>query len=87
MTTKRKAAFSMPTHAADLDQWVAGADAPPEPAAAPQETPAAKPARLTIDLPPDVHARFKAACAIRRVQMVDVVREAIDHWMRESGKS
>ena len=66
-----KTPFRMPQRAelprAELDHWVAGGGAA---AAAPEgalrhERPSAKVARLTIDLPPALHARFKATCALK----------------------
>ncbi len=38
------------------------------------ERPAGKIARLTIDLPADLHAKFKAACALKGTRMIDEVR-------------
>ncbi len=83
MTAKRKTAgFTMPARPApaDVDSWVAGAPAP-------APAPAGKLARLTIDLDPELHAAFKVACAIKRVRMVDIAREAIAAWVRENGKT
>ncbi len=87
MTSKRKtgAAFAMPARPASVDDWVAGTPAAPEPVAAPPAAPAPKPARLTIDLPADVHRRFKTAAAANGVVMVDVVREAIEAWIQKHG--
>jgi hypothetical protein len=59
-----------------VDDWVAG-----EAAAAP--APKVKPARLTIDLDPDLHLRFKAACVARRTTMVDEVRAFIEKWVEQ----
>lgn len=85
----RKPTFAMPSRGADVDAWVSGTPAPP-PAArkaveASPPAPAAKPARLTIDLPADVHRRFKVAAARNGVGMVDVVREAIEAWIQKYG--
>lgn len=48
-----------------------------------QKTPAAKGARLTIDLTPDQHTRFKAACTLTRRKMVDEVRQFIERRTAE----
>jgi hypothetical protein len=66
--------FSLPTRKADqkLDQWVNGTTE------GQGSQPKAKPARLTIDLDPEVHAKFKAKCALRGTNMVDEVRSFID---------
>ncbi len=71
-----KPAFKLPERQR-LDDWVAGAV---EGVAA---KPKAKPARLTIDLPPELHARFKAACALNGTDMVTEVRAFIDDWTQK----
>ena len=40
-------------------------------------------ARLTIDLPPELHAKFKAACALRGTRMIDEVRKFIETWTQK----
>jgi hypothetical protein len=40
-------------------------------------------ARLTIDLPQDLHGRFKAACAKGRTKMKDEVLSFIEKWTQE----
>jgi hypothetical protein len=42
-----------------------------------------KPARLTIDLPPELHGAFKAACAKHRTKMKDEVLAFIDQWTKK----
>lgn len=54
--------------------------AQPEPEA---RKPKVKPARLTIDLDPVLHARFKAACAMHRTRMLDEVTHFIEQWTKE----
>jgi hypothetical protein len=70
-----KPAFKLPERQR-LDDWVAGAG---DAAAKPKP----KAARLTIDLPPDLHARFKAACALNGTDMVTEVRTFIDDWTQK----
>ena len=86
-----KPPFKMPprqeTAAAGIDQWVTGAE---EGAAAPAtatrtERPAGRVARLTIDLPPDLHAKFKATCALKGTRMIDEVRRFIEGWTQKNG--
>lgn len=86
-----KTPFRMPQRAeaptAQLDQWVAGgegAGAAPERTDRP-ERPAGKVARLTIDLPAELHAKFKATCALRHTRMIDEVRRFIEDWTQKSG--
>jgi hypothetical protein len=74
--------FKMPTRT--VEEWVK-ADAPAE---EPQEKPPVKAsvekgARLTIDLPVDLHARFKAACALNKTRMVDEVTRFIEDWTQK----
>lgn len=34
--------------------------------------------RLTLDIPEELHARIKSQCALRRVKMVDAIRDILD---------
>lgn len=40
--------------------------------------------RLTVDLEPALHARFKIACAKRGVQMTDELRRMIEELAKEA---
>jgi ParG len=40
-------------------------------------------ARLTIDLPDELHARFKVACAKKRTKMKDEVLAFIETWTQK----
>jgi ParG len=40
-------------------------------------------ARLTIDLPEELHGQFKAACATRRTKMKDEVLAFIEQWTQK----
>jgi len=42
-------------------------------------------ARLTIDLPPELHAKFKSACALRGTKMIEEVRRFIEDWTQKGG--
>jgi hypothetical protein len=42
-----------------------------------------KPARLTIDVPQELHGRFKAACAKHRTKMKDEVLAFIEQWTQK----
>ncbi len=82
----KKTAFRQPTARSlpvEAESWVkAAADSVPTPT--PVVAPEGKPARLTIDLPPSLHADFKAACARRRTRMVDEVRFFIEDWTQKN---
>jgi hypothetical protein len=79
-----KTPFRMPTRtkpaAAQLDQWVSDGERtiPSKP-----ERPTGKLARLTIDLSPELHAKFKATCALRGTRMIDEVRRFIEGWTQK----
>jgi hypothetical protein len=83
-----KTPFRMPQRtehaAAEIDQWVAGGEGAVAPETTPRpERPTGKLARLTIDLPPELHAKFKAACALRGTRMIDEVRKFIQTWTQK----
>jgi hypothetical protein len=77
-----KTPFRMPNRAAapasKIDEWVSGGEGGPAPPVAKPEK--GKVARLTIDLPPELHARFKAGCALKGTRMIDEVRRLIEEW-------
>lgn len=79
--------FKMPPKAPQgVQEWVEGAEAPQAPSAALEASgrlQGAKQARLTIDLSPQLHARFKAACAIKRTRMVEEVTRLIEDWTQK----
>ncbi len=79
-----KTPFRMPPRtepaAAQLDQWVSGGEGSPP---IKPEKPTGKMARLTIDLPPDLHAKFKATCALKGTRMIDEVRRFIEGWTQK----
>jgi hypothetical protein len=74
-----------PEASAAADSWVRSGEAA-ERLAVPESIPAGKLARLTIDLPPELRDRFKAACAMQRTKMVDEVRRFIEDWTQKHGK-
>ena len=80
--------FKMPPKAPQgVQEWVEGAGAPqalPKAPEAPGRLPGAKQARLTIDLSPQLHARFKAACAMNRTRMVEEVTRFIEDWTQKN---
>lgn len=79
-----KPAFSLPQRKA-VDDWVGRGGEATAPTAAEQEDqmPKVKLARLTIDLDPELHAKFKAACAMRRTRMIDEVRTFIEAYIQK----
>lgn len=69
----------------DPDNWVSAAAASPMASSEKRrDVPTAKPARLTIDLQPELHARFKATCAMRTTRMIDEVRRFIEEWTQKN---
>ena len=85
--SKRRTGFTLPKRdAKDVQGWVEEGAAPAASAPAPEASGNAaggKPARLTIDLPEQLHARFKAACAINRTRMVAEVTQFIEDWTQK----
>ena len=87
--SKRRTGFTLPKRdAKDVQGWVEEGAAPAVSTSAPApeasgKTAAGKPARLTIDLPEQLHARFKAACAINRTRMVAEVTQFIEDWTQK----
>ena len=84
-----KTPFRMPPRAepaaAKLDQWVAGEEGAPATAPPKADKPTGKLARLTIDLPSELHAKFKSTCALRGTRMIDEVRRFIENWTQKAG--
>ncbi len=71
---------------ASLDQWVIQGEDGTDGAVQPRgEQTAGKLARLTIDLPADLHAKFKATCALRGTRMINEVRQFIEEWTQKNG--
>lgn len=69
----------------DPENWIN--NTAPSPLASSDKTraiPTVKPARLTIDLQPELHARFKATCALRTTRMIDEVRRFIEEWTQKN---
>ena len=80
----KRIAFTQPSQdgqrsPASADAWVRGETASREPRA----TAASRMVRLTIDLPEELHTRFKTVCARERTKMVDEVRRFIEGWTQE----
>ena len=67
---------------AAADAWVTGTETQIHSNAEIQK-PAQKLARLTIDLPQELHTRFKAACAQQRTKMKDEVLAFIEDWTQK----
>jgi hypothetical protein len=84
--------FKLPQKPAlNVDNWVAGQEASPPPAGTAPPVPlrptSGKLARLTIDLPPELHRQFKTACASKGTRMIDEVRSFIEDWTQKNRKA
>ncbi len=64
------------------DQWVGGKEKQKHDNTEKQKS-GEQLARLTIDLPAELHGRFKAACARSRTKMRDEVLAFIEKWTQE----
>ncbi len=81
MSSKRTG-FKLPARdAQDVQGWVEEGVAAAS--RAPARAAGGKRARLTIDLPQQLHARFKAACAINQTRMVEEVTRFIEDWTQK----
>ncbi len=43
-----------------------------------------KPVRLSVYVSEDKRARFKAACAIKKVSMNQIISEFLDEWLEQN---
>ena len=60
----------------EADKWVSQ-----------QASPASRPTkRLTVDVPEDNHARFKAFCAMRKTKMAEEINTFIQRRLTEAGE-
>jgi ParG len=46
-----------------------------------------KQVKMSVYLPEDVRARFKAACAMRKVSMNQVITDFIEEWLEQNETS
>jgi ParG protein len=69
--------------ATSADEWVSGLATQKPTNTETQKRTGQKLARLTIDLPQELHGRFKAACAQQHTKMKDEVLSFIEKWTRE----
>jgi hypothetical protein len=82
----KRAAFKQPRQvSAVADEWVKG-EGTAETPEKPSNPPTGEITRLTIDLPADLHYRFKVACTMHRTKMVEEVRRFIEDWVQKHGK-
>ena len=63
-----------PQVAARADSWVGRPTAPP----------AGETKRLTVDIPAETHARFKAYCAMRQTRMAGEINAFIERCLAEA---
>ena len=87
----KKITVRQPAAPATADDWVSGGTEPQKPAnterqksASTESRKSGKLARLTIDLPEELHGQFKAACAKRRTRMKDEVLTFIEGWTQKN---
>ena len=65
MATNKKVEFGAKPKAASADDWVGAHKA--------SDT-----KRLTLDIPANLHARIKSACAVSGVSMVDAITQILE---------
>jgi hypothetical protein len=71
---------SFPTAKNAADDWVSGGTQKPGNTERQKSVTTEKLARLTIDLPQELHGRFKAACAKEHTKMKDEILTFIQEW-------
>lgn len=80
MSRKSVTFSSTPRPTTTPDEWVDAATSPPSnETAVPNSKPKMK--RLTIDVPEDLHRRFKIACAERGLNMADELRTLLEKYL------
>ncbi|TWU49462.1 plasmid partition protein ParG [Rubripirellula reticaptiva] len=70
--SKKITMTARPKAKAEVDKWVETRGSTVA------EKPAVKPKRLTIDIDPTLHTDLKVSCAIRGIQIADLVRTLIE---------
>ena len=85
--TAKKITLRQPAELPSADDWVSGGAAAGRPLSASTARPVIanpeKLARLTIDLPQELHGQFKAVCAQHRTKMKDEVLRFIEEWTQK----
>lgn len=78
--TKQTALASATRKPVDPEAWVA---AKPKAAA----SAAAKPARLVVELPPDLHRQLKGKCGMEGRKIKDVIQDLLQQYLAGSVKA
>ena len=78
--TKQTALASATRKPVDPEAWVAE-----KPKAA--ATAAAKPARLVVELPPDLHRQLKGKCGMEGRKIKDVIKDLLQQYLAGSVKA
>jgi hypothetical protein len=79
MSKGKTVAFAFPSaRQPTTDDWVSGATETQKPGGSETRKSGGKLARLSIDLPEELHGQFKAACAKQRTKMRDEVLTFIE---------
>jgi hypothetical protein len=83
MATKKTALASVTKKPVDADAWV---NATPKteitpPTATASEKAGAKPSRLVVELPPELHRKLKGKCGSEGLKIKDVIHELLQGWV------
>ena len=83
----KRAGFTMPKDRAEAVQAFVDQgrqdEAPAAATAAPRMPTGGETARLNVDMPKELHRRFKTACAADGVKMAEIVIQLIEGWTAE----
>lgn len=77
MATKKTALANVTKKQVDPDSWV---NAKPISTGAGEVS--EKPARLVVELPPDLHRKLKGKCGVEGLKIKDVVNELLQDWVK-----
>jgi hypothetical protein len=77
MATKKTALASVTKKPVDADAWVNARPKSETPAAAVSD----KPARLVVELSPELHRKLKGKCGVEGLKIKDVVNDLLQSWV------
>lgn len=83
MATKKTALASVTKKPVDADAWVNAAPKTEitSPTAIASEKAGEKPARLVVELSPELHRKLKGKCGVEGLKIKDVVNDLLQSWV------
>ncbi len=77
MATKKTALASATKKPVDAEAWVSAKPA----SLASTKTESEKPAKLVVELPPDLHRKLKGKCGVEGLKIKEVVNDLLQNWV------